>query len=104
IAPRNSTTVLVQTDSTRLGAVKTPGGTDSLYMRHAADVCSLTGSAVAVVQGVPIDAIVRYDIPRGSFRDFAIRQTKKDVRGFEISPVVCDDLLCLLSRSVASLL
>src|SRR5258708_15689719 len=71
--PRDSISVLVQVADTYSDSVsiKTPDCAELFYMRHAADVCSLSTGYVATVQEMPIGSIVQYDIARSSFNDFA---------------------------------
>lgn len=104
--PRDSISVLVQITDTYSDSVsiKTPNHAELLYMRYAADVCSLSTGYVATVQEMPISSIVQYDIPRSSFSDFAARRCPSEVNTFEVPLITSDAVLYLFSRSVGPLL
>lgn len=102
---RESATVLVQIVDTVANSisVEKSGQRPIRSLLQEGDSISLSPGVMAVVQAIPVNSVVRYDIPNESFRAFALQQEHRKVDAFQISPGTSDAVLYLLSRSAGSL-
>lgn len=102
VVAAGSSMVLVQTLSTPSPAVtiRTREGLESKILKNAGEACSLDSACTLISDVTLQSSLVAYEIPKASFRAFALHSSSGRTDAFAISEPVPDSFLHLLSRAV----